>query len=170
MSALLTPDEPRLTAEEWSHMLSRTLKDKSYRSTPLGLEVARYIRWKRSEWGATKETIRDYEACLARLALFFADLELSDLEMPEGVERLRELIDHYWGDRSPRTRAKQMSVLRDFFKWAIDSNRGMHSNPALSLRTPKKRGVKREPFSSDMVTRVLSSQEYLGDRLGCSLV
>lgn len=112
------------------------LRDESYRSTPLGLEVARYIRWKRNEWGATPETIRDYEPILARLALFHADLELADLAPPIGVERLRECWDHYWGDLSPRTRSKVLSVWRDFFDWAIREGHAQYGNPARAMASP----------------------------------
>jgi hypothetical protein len=87
-----------------SRILRDALKDKSYRSTPLGLEVARYVRWFRSEWGATSESVRDYESILARLALFCSDLELSDMAPPVGTERLRECWDFHWGDAKPRTR------------------------------------------------------------------
>lgn len=145
------------------------LKDKSYRSTPLGLEVARYVRWFRSEWGATPESVRDYESVLARLALFCADLELKDLEPPVGVERLRECWDHHWSDAKPRTRAKVRSVWVAYFDYCIREGR-MHGNPARALAAPKKRGVKREPFSNNMVAQVVASQAYLADRLGCTLI
>ena len=58
------------------------MKDKSYRSTPIGLEVAHFMRWFRNEYGATQETLRDYEAILAKLAIDHADLELVDFEPP----------------------------------------------------------------------------------------
>jgi hypothetical protein len=61
-----------------AQLLRQAMRDKTYRSTPLGLEVGRYCRWKRNEWGATTETMRDYEAILVKLALDHADLELSD--------------------------------------------------------------------------------------------
>jgi hypothetical protein len=82
------------------------MKDKAYRATPLGLEAARYYRWKKNEWGATVETLRDYEAILAKLALDHADLELADFEPPMGTERLREFIDNRWGNgrREPARR------------------------------------------------------------------
>lgn len=159
-----------LALRDASRTLRDAIKDKSYRSTPLGLEVARYIRWKRNEWGATPATIRDYEAILARLAIFFSDLELRDLEAPVGAERLSECLDHYWGDRTARTKAKVISVWRDFFDWAVKNNRGVHGNAARLLTTPKKRGVKREPFDGSMVAKVLAAQDYLGDRLGCILI
>jgi integrase len=153
-----------------SRMLRDALKDKSYRSTPLGLEVARYIRWKRNEWGATKETLRDYEAALAKLALFFADLELRDLETPVGTERLRECWDYYWGERSPRTRKKIRSVWNDFFDWAIREDRGIRGNPSRAMSAPKGRGVKREPFADSLVEKVVAAQTYLADSLGVRLV
>jgi site-specific recombinase XerC len=159
-----------ITLGEASRMLRDALKDTSYRSTPLGLEVARYIRWKRTEWGAAKDTIRDYEPALARLALFFADLELRDFETPVGAERLRECWDHHWGDRSARTRAKILSIWRDFFDWAIRENRGIHGNPARVLRSPKRRGVKREPFAGSFVDLVVAAQDYLPDQLGVRLI
>jgi len=82
------------------------MKDKAYRATPLGLEAARYYRWKKNEWGATVETLRDYEAILAKLALDHADLERADFEPPMGTERLREFIDNRWGNgrREPARR------------------------------------------------------------------
>jgi integrase len=158
------------TLGDASRMLRDGLKDKSYRSTPLGLEAARYIRWKRNEWGATTETIRDYEAALAKLALFFADLELRDLETPVGTERLRECWDYYWGDKSPRTRKKIRSVWNDFFDWAIRENRGIHGNPSRAMAAPRGRGVKREPFAGSLVGKVVPAQSYLADSLGVRLV
>lgn len=155
---------------EASRILRDALKDKRYRATPLGLEVARYIRWKRNEWGAQPETIRDYESILARLALFFADLELSDLEVPVGPERLRECWDHYWGDKSGRTRAKVRSVWVDFFDWAVREQRGILGNPARVLASPKRRGVKREPFGDNLVLKVIRAQDYLPDKLAVVLV
>jgi site-specific recombinase XerC len=145
------------------------LKDRSYRATPLGLEVARYYRWKKNEWGATKQTLRDYEAILAKLAIFHADLELRDLEPPVGTERLRECWDYHWGERSARTRAKARSVWVDFFDWAI-RERGLRGNPARALASPKKRAVKRDPFPPSFVERVIAGQDHLADRLGCRLV
>ena len=76
--------EPGLTVQAAARIMREALRDRSYRGTPLGLEVARYIRWKRNEWGATQDTIRDYEAILSKLALDHADLDLSDFAPPVG--------------------------------------------------------------------------------------
>jgi site-specific recombinase XerC len=159
-----------VTLSDAALMLREAIKDKQYRSTPLGLEVARYIRWKRNEWGATTETIRDYESILAKLCLFFADLQLTDLETPVGTERLRECWDYHWGQRTARTRAKVRSVWVDFFDWAVREQRGLHGNAARALASPKRRGVKREPFGGNLVQKVISGQGYLPDKLAVILI
>src|SRR5215213_481072 len=46
-----------------------------------------------------------------------------------GTERLEEFIDELWGDAAPRTRAKNISVLKGFFEWATLSGR-LHGDPA----------------------------------------
>jgi site-specific recombinase XerC len=161
--------EMTLTLGDAARMMRESLKDRSYRSTPLGLEVARYYRWKKNEWGAADDTLRDYEPILAKLATFFADLCLADFTPPVGTERLRECWDYHWGDRAPRTRKKVRSVWVDFFDWAV-RERGLHGNPARALATPKGRGVKRDPFAGGVLLTLLNAQTYLADRLGCELI
>jgi len=158
-----------LTLAQSARIMREALRDRSYRSTPLGLEVARYIRWKRNEWGASPETIRDYEAILAKLALYFADLELTDLTPPVGTERLRECWDYYWGERSPRTRAKVRSVWIDFMEWAV-RERGLAGNPARPLAAPKKRDVETETFTPSVVERIIAAQIYPADIVGVTLI
>jgi integrase/recombinase XerD len=158
-----------LTLGDAARMMRQALRDRSYRATPLGLEVARYYRWKKNEWGATAEILRDYEAILAKLALDHADLELSDLEPPIGTERLREFIDNRWGDRSARTRAKVISVLRDFFSWAVRERR-LSANPALPIFRPRKRDVSRGTFTEGDVRKLLAAQTRLRDRVALLLL
>jgi integrase/recombinase XerC len=158
-----------LTLAAAARMMRDAVKDRSYRATPLGLEVARYYRWKRNEWGATDTTLRDYEAILARLSLFFADLGLADFEPPIGTERLREFWDHHWGEKSPRTRAKVLSVLRDFFAWAC-RERGLHGNPASPITRPKQRGVARGTFAVATFEKVIASQPRQRDRIALQLL
>ncbi len=151
-----------LTLAQAAQTLREAVKDRSYRATPLGLEVARYYRWKKNEWGATPDTLRDYEAILARTALFFADLDLADLAPPVGTDRLRDCWEHYWGERSPRTRAKVRSVWVDFFEWAV-RERGLHGNPARALSRPKIRDTRIDTFMPSVVDLILRSQAYPAD-------
>jgi site-specific recombinase XerD len=73
-----------------------------------------------------------------------------------GTERLEEFLDHQWGDRASRTYAKNLSVLRGFFKWAVLSKR-MYGDPAMPIRPPKKRGVHRETLSDDERAQILAA-------------
>jgi site-specific recombinase XerC len=162
-------NETTLTLADAARMMRDALRDRSYRATPLGLEVARYYRWKKNEWGATAETLRDYEAILAKLASFHADLELVDFAPPVGTERLRECWDWFWGERSARTRAKVRSVWIDFFEWAV-RERGLTGNPARPLAAPKKRDVPTETFPPSVVERIIGAQTYPADIVGVTLI
>lgn len=166
----MTATAPALTLREAARMMREALKDRSYRATPLGLEVARYIRWKRNEWGATESTIRDYEAHLRNLALFFADLELKDLQPPVGIDRVREVIDHYWGTAAGRTRNKVRSTFIDFFEWAIREDRGIYGNPARAIARAKVRDTPIELLTEQLIEKLLAANPYEADQLALLLI
>jgi len=170
MSALLAPSAGSgLTLGEAARMIREAVKDRSYRATPLGLEVARYYRWKKNEWGAEDTTLRDYEAILRNLCVLFADLKLSDFAPPVGIERLREAHDHYWGEASPRTRNKVRSVWVDFFEWAV-RERGLYGNPARALARSRTRDTEKELFTKHFIERALACQVYPSDYCGVLLI
>src|SRR3954452_6357586 len=153
-----------LTLAEAAHMMRQAVKDKSYRGTPVGVLVGRYIRWFRNEWGATATTIRDYEAVLARMALTLADKD--PLEVT--VDDLREVID-LWADREARTRAKVTSVIRAFWSWAEEQDQVPFS-PAAKLRRPRapRKAAPLLPQSAD--ARLLNAAETARDRVGLLLL
>jgi hypothetical protein len=82
---------------------------------PLGNEAAGYLRAKRKR--LTDSSYRDYEGSLDNLARDFPDLKLADLEPPAGTTRIEEFLDAQWGDGAPRTYNKNLSILKDFFKF-----------------------------------------------------
>ena len=82
------------------------MKDKSYRAFPLGQEAGHYLRAKRKR--LTASSYRDYESCLDKLARYFADLEISDLEPPVGTQRLEEFLEAQWGESAGRTYNKNL--------------------------------------------------------------
>lgn len=143
MSAVAVAD---LTLAEAARIMRDAVKDKSYRAFPVGQEGGRYLRAKRKR--LTKDSQRDYEACLDKLARFFSDLEIRDFEPPVGTERLEEFLEHQWGDRAPRTYNKNHSILSDFFKFEVLRGE-LHGNPMLPIERAKKRDVHREVFSPD---------------------
>ncbi len=122
---------PRLTLGEAARIIRKAVKDKSYRKTPLGQLVGRYLRWFRNEYSATDSTIRDYEAVLARMSLLLADRDPLEVS----TEDLREVIDT-WAMRHARTRAKVTSVIRAFWMWAEEEGHVAFS-PASKIRRPR---------------------------------
>jgi site-specific recombinase XerC len=121
----------RLTLGEAARIIRAAVKGKSYRKTPLGQLVGRYLRWFRNEYGATESTIRDYEAILARMSLLLADRDPLEVS----TEDLREVIGT-WAIRHARTRAKVTSVIRAFWVWAEEEGHVPFS-PASKIRRPR---------------------------------
>jgi site-specific recombinase XerD len=149
-------------------MTSETLKDKSYQLLPLGMEAAAYLRAKRKR--LTDTSYRDYESCLDKFARHFAFLStLTDLEPPVGTERMEEFLDALWGKSEPRTYNKNLSIMRDFFKWARLRGK-LAGDPTLAIERAKARGVYRTTFSSDQRRAILAAQESLRDRVALRLL
>ena len=145
------------------------MRDKSYRSTPIGLEVGRYVRWKRSEWGAQPNTMLVYEQILAKFALHHADLELVDFAPPVGTERVREFLGHHWGEAKASTRARNLAVVRDFFRWAV-RERGLAGDPTAAITSPRRRGTERRAHSQDLVRLLVLAQDDLRDQVALRLL
>ncbi len=120
-----------LTLGGAARIIREAVKDKSYRETPLGQLVGRYLRWFRNEYGGTESTIRDYEAILARMSLLLADREPLEVS----TEDLRDVIDTR-AMRHARTRAKVTSVIRTFWVWAEEEGHVPFS-PASKIRRPR---------------------------------
>jgi integrase/recombinase XerC len=136
------------------------MKDKSYQGTPVGVMVARYIRWLRNEYGATPSTIRDYEAILARMSLTLADKDLIEVS----IEDLRDVID-LWAGQSARTRQKVTSVIRAFWSWAEEQGH-IAISPAARIRRPRAERKVARVLPLDARPQLLSAADHPRDRLG----
>ena len=77
----------------------------------------------------------EYESTLYRFALYFADLELADFTPPVGIERMEEFIEATWGTAARGTRAKNISILKSFFRWAYERDR-ISGDPMLTIKRP----------------------------------
>ena len=152
----------QLTLAEAARILRDATKDKSYRAFPMGGEAGHYLRWKRGN--LTQSSYRDYESCLDKVARAFPDLELRDFEPPVGTETLEEFLDRQWGDSANRTYNKNLSILKDFFKWACLKGK-LHGDPSLALVPRKKRDVHRETFGESQVNEVIAAQDSLRDKI-----
>jgi integrase len=149
-----------LTFAQAARIVLGPVKDQSYRSTPVGVMVARYIRWLRNEYGATPSTVRDYEAILARMALMLEDTEPYAVQ----TEQLREVID-LWSMRAAKTRQKVTSVIRSFWAWMEDQGH-IAISPAARIRRPRAERKVARVLPLDARPRLLTAAKAPRDRLG----
>ena len=152
---------------EAARILRGATKDKSYQRTPLGQEAQAYLRQKRKR--LTDASYRDYERGLAHWALAHADLALHNFEPPSGTELLEDFMDAHYGDSSPRNYNKNLSILRDFFKWAQIRQR-IQGDPTLAIERAKARQVYRTTFTPDQRLALLAACEDRRDRIALRLL
>jgi integrase/recombinase XerC len=156
-----------LTVPELARMLREAVKDKSYQDFPLGQDAAVYLRAKRKR--LTDSSFRDYEACLDKLARYFPDLLLEDLEPPHGTDLLEEFLDARWGGSEPRTYNKNLSIVKDFLKFHRLRGR-MDRDPCEPIERAKARQVYRTTFTADQRRAIIASQDELRDRIALRLL
>lgn len=157
----------QLTLAEAARIMREAVRDKTYQQYPLGQEAAEYLRAKKKR--LTASSFRDYESALDKLARYFADLEISDFEPPVGTTRLEEFLDAQWGAGAPRTYNKNLSIMRDFFKFHVLRG-ALHGDPTLSIERARSRQVYRTTFTPDQIRAIVSQQEDLRDRLALRLL
>jgi hypothetical protein len=112
----------------------------------------------------TDSSYRDYECCLDKLARHFLDLQIEDFEPPTGTERIEEFLDALWGSGAPRTYNKNLSIIKDFFRFQIMRGR-LHGDPTLLIKRARSRQVYRTTFSTDQRRAIITEQPDLRDRL-----
>jgi site-specific recombinase XerD len=146
----------------------RRVKDKSYRRTPVGQEVGRFIRALR--WAdAAENTLKAYEPVLAKLALRHDDFDsLEGFCSPVGTDYIREFLGHYWSDSSPATKKRQLAAVKSFFQWAVDDHR-IPWNPAASIKSPKGKGAVRMAHPRVNLARLVQAQDSLRDQCALQL-
>ncbi len=156
-----------LTVAQLARMLREAVKDKSYQDFPLGEEAAVYLRAKRKR--LTKDSYRDYESCLDKLARYYPDLIIEDLEPPVGTTRIEDFLDAKWGDSAPRTYNKNLSIVTDFLRFQRLRGR-MDRDPTEAIERARARQVYRTTFSADQRRAIVASQDELRDRIALRLL
>jgi site-specific recombinase XerC len=156
-----------LTIAEAQRIVREAVRDKSYQLLPMGAEAARYLRVKRKR--LTDSSFRDYEACLDKLARYFMTEQVEDFEPPVGTERVEEFLDEQWGKREPRTYNKNLSIVKDFFRFQVLRGK-LHGDPTLAIERARSRNVYRTTFSTDQRRAIIASQEDLRDRIALRLL
>jgi integrase len=156
-----------LTVAQAAQIMREAVRDKSYQLFPLGQEAAVYLRAKRKR--LTDDSYRDYESCLDKLARYYADLELADLEPPAGTDRIEDFLDAHWGGSAPRTYNKNLSIVKDFLKFHRLRGR-MDRDPAEAIERAKSRQVYRTTFTDDQRRAIVASQDERRDRIALRLL
>jgi integrase/recombinase XerC len=149
----------------------RRVKDKSYRRSPLGQEVGRYLRALR--WSDHAEaTLNAYEETLARLAIEHDDFEgVGGFCTPVGTQYLRDFLERHWGDAASATKRRHTAAVRSFCTWALAE--GLCAwNPAASIRAPRDRrgGEERVAYAIPVLLKLVRSQESLRDQCALQLL
>jgi site-specific recombinase XerC len=142
--------------------MREAVRDKSYQLTPVGEEVAAYLRAKRKR--LTDRSYDEYESSLDKLARYFPDLRVEDFEPPAGTERIEEFLDALWGTKAPRTYNKNLSAVKDFFRFEIMRGR-LHGDPTLPIERARSRQVYRTTFSADQRRAIVAEQDSRRDRI-----
>ena len=140
------------------------MKDKSYRSTPIGGEVGRFLRslkWK----DASENTLLSYESTLAKLAYDFAHRDLADLTL----EDLRDFLDEHWGESSAATRRQRLATVKSFYTFCCEE-RGLDLNPIEKVKAPKKTDVVRNAYDVDVIDQLRAAQPTLRDQICIQLL
>lgn len=169
-----------LTAEEaWRMMpprerqalmrqqLAAQVRDKSYQLTPIGAEIAVYLRAKRKR--LSQSSYVNWECILDKLARFFSHAELSELEPPAGRERIEEFMDHQWGNNAAAGYNRNLSVVKDFFRWCVATGR-LVGDPAQLVAPARKGQTYRTAFSDEQCEAIIASAAERRDRLALRLL
>lgn len=167
MTQAVALTQGQLTLAQAARMIREAMRDKGYREFPLGQDVAGYLYAKRKR--LTTQSYRDYEGGLDKFVRHFMDLQLADFEPPAGTRRVEEFLDTQYGEQAPRTYNKNLSILRDFFKYAVLRGE-LHGDPTLAIERAKARGVHRTTFTPDQIRAIIASQDDIRDRLAVRLL
>jgi site-specific recombinase XerD len=157
-----------LTAESLAfaaRIREAAMKDKSYRATPVGGEVGRFLRSMR--WADRSQNSLDtYEIVLARLALDFAHFPTLD---EFTTDALRDFLDQHWGEASPATRRNRLAIVKSFFRYCVEE-RGLEASPAERIKPPKKANVERQAYAPNVIEQLRQAQPTLRDQIAVQLL
>jgi integrase/recombinase XerC len=161
----------RLTPEQIAQlapmMREAMRRDRAHEAWPLWEDVGPYLRAKHRT--AAASTHAEAESTLVRLVRFFPERRVEDFEPPIGTERVEEWMEHLWGNLSPATYNKNLSIVREFFKWHRRRGR-LQGDPTLVIDTARKRQAHREVYSDDQRRSIVAAQESRRDRIALRLL
>jgi integrase/recombinase XerC len=161
----------RLTSEQIALLMPKMReamrRDRAHEAWPLWQDVGPYLRAKHRT--AAPATHAEAESTLVRLVKFFPERRIEDFEPPIGTERVEEWMEAMWGDLAPATYNKNLSIVREFFKWHRRRDH-LQGDPTLVIDTARKRQAHREVYSDDQRRRIIAEQASRRDRIALRLL
>jgi site-specific recombinase XerD len=159
------------TLRELHQQIEHRIRNKSYRASPIGQQVGRWLRALR--WAdASPNTLDSYEGTLARLALEHDEFSGADgFCTPVGTEYIRDFLDRNWGQSAPATRRQRLAAVKSFFTWAMAEGL-CGCNPAAPIKAPKARGGgdERIAYAVPTLLHLVRSQPTLRDQCALQLL
>jgi len=156
--------DPAAIFAEAARLREVAIKDKSYRTTPIGQLAGRYLDGLAFDNYSAK-TITERERVLAYLALDYAHRQPGELTTDE----LRDFLAR-WKDAAVNYRRSLVSTVRVFFEWAHENDH-VPVNPARKLKAPrtKDEDSRRRAHPLDTIRRLVLAQPQRRDRLALLL-
>jgi integrase/recombinase XerC len=140
------------------------ITDQTYRETPIGLLVGRYLDELRFE-NYSPATLKERERLLVRFALDFAHRELAEITTDDLRAWLAE-----WKDAAPNTRAAYVSTIRVFFSWAHERDHIPLDPAAKRLKSPRSKATERRSHAQDTIRQLVLAQNSRRDRVALLLM
>jgi hypothetical protein len=126
-----------LTLRDAARMLDQAVRDKTYRQTSLGHEVARFLRHMQMA-DRSPRTLDEYESLLSRFAVEHAHLEVSAFEGAAGADYILDFLHRHYAELASGTRRKNRAILSSFFKWMVTGQ--ARREPGRPARCPAAEG------------------------------
>lgn len=156
--------DPAMILAEAARLREDAIKDKTYRLTPIGRLVGRFLRELAFDNYSSK-TIENHEHILGHLALDLAHIEPGDVTHDD----LKTYLSNRFGELKPNTRRGAVSSVRTFFAWAFDHDH-IRQDPARKLRGPRTQDTERRSHSLTTVRQLVVACDERRDRLGLLLL
>lgn len=140
------------------------LKDKTYRLTPIGRLVGKYLD-ELTFNNYSAKTVENREQVLGWMALDLANRQPNEITHDD----LKEFLARHWKDAAANTRKTNVSAVRTFFGWAYDLDL-ITADPARKLRSPRETDTERRAHAQSVVRQLVASQASLRDRVALLLL
>lgn len=162
-----------LTVADAAKMLHEAMRDpdrqRYVKETGLGRDIERFLVYFKTERGKTEATCTGYEYCLARLAWYYAFLDLSAFDGKHGANLIRDFLRDTYAEVQGGTWNTRVATLKAFFKWAFEESR-IDTNPAAIIRYRTVPEAERQAHSPSRIEAIVAALDQRRDRIGVQLL